>query len=266
MCLEATSAAVDAGFRPKAVNIGGGYRISHLADRGEWHRYVNAIKASAVGKGPRLEWNGGTFGYRDEGGVVRGAPSFNDHFESVCGADHLRHILQQPIATLGGMSASDYLRDMMLELYIEPGRSAFDQAGITLAAVNFRKQSGMDPPVVGLDINSSNIGSFWNKLMTDPIVIPRGRAEETAEGVFYAGNLCTPNDVITHHKTFPKTLPKPGDVVAFANTAAYLMDFFESATLGQRVAEKVAVVSMPGGQRWYRDEVYDPLTVKEPFA
>ncbi len=75
--------------------------------------------------------------------------------------------------------------------------------------------------------------------------------------------MCTPADIITHHKTFPDALPEAGDLVAFANTGAYLMDFFESETLEQRVAEKVAVVRTPTGLRWYRDRCYDPLLMHE---
>ena len=253
-CIEATMAAFAAGLKPSALNIGGGYRINYLVDRAEWHRYVSGLKAAALGQRASLSWNNGGLGYRNEGGRIRGAPTFNDHSESVCGAEHLRHILTQPIASIDGMSLADFLREMMLDLYIEPGRAAYDQTGLTLAAVNFRKTAAGEK-IVALDLNGSNIGSFWNKLMTDPIVLSQSsHAAPNEEGVFYVGNLCTPNDIVTHHKTYPDIMPGAGDIVAFANTGAYLMDFFESETLLQRVAQKIAVV----GQRWYRDEIYDP--------
>ena len=259
-CLEATKAAIACGLRPTAVNIGGGFRMNFLADRGEWHTYVNAIKASAVGRGPILGWNGNTFGFRNENGVVRGSATFRDHYESVCGAEHLGSVLTQPIPALDSMSAAEFLRDLMLDLYIEPGRAAYDQAGLTIAQVNFRKESSTGQAIVGLNLNGTNIGASWNKLMTDPIVLTAGAPRQSGRsGVFYFGNLCTPADIITHHKTFPDALPEAGDLVAFANTGAYLMDFFESETLEQRVAEKVAVVRTPNGLCWYRDRCYDPL-------
>ena len=137
LCIEATLAAFDAGLKPRAINIGGGYRMNYLAERQEWDRYISGLKASVLEQRGSLSWNNSGLGYRNESGRIRGAPTFGDHYESVCGADHLAYILNQPIPALDGMTALTFLRDMMLDLYIEPGRAAYDQAGITLANVNF---------------------------------------------------------------------------------------------------------------------------------
>ena len=65
-------------------------------------------------------------------------------------------------------------------------------------------------------------------------------------------------DIITYQKTFPALLPREGDLVVFANTAPYIMDFIESNTLHQDTATKVSILQQPNRYRWFTDEKYKP--------
>jgi diaminopimelate decarboxylase len=152
----------------------------------------------------------------------------------------------------------------MLSLFIEPGRALLDQTGITVGRVNLTKKSVQGETLVMLDMNRSHMHSTHQKLLTDPVIIHRDPAAcpPCPEGVFYVGNLCVSYDIIQYNKSFPARLPQAGDLVVFANTAPYIMDFIESNTLCQNIAQKVAID--PQG-RWYQDEKYKPA-VKRSFA
>ena len=58
-------------------------------------------------------------------------------------------------------------------------------------------------------------------------------------------------------------MPEEGDVIAFTNTAPYMMDFTESETLMHPVAEKVAVWNDGTRTRWARDSQYQPIELDE---
>ena len=268
--LKATIAAFDAGLRPRAVNIGGGYRVNYVEHESEWNNYVTALKESVLGKRESMSWNDSGLGLRNDGGILKGAPSFIDHYEKHDRSAHLCNILERPLAGLNGMTTSEFLRDLMLDLYIEPGRAVLDQTGITIAKVNFRKHSEQGETLIGLDINNTNLNSSRLKLMTDPIILHRPGQKRTPadQGVFYFGNLCLSFDIITYHKTYPEFYPEPGDLVVFGNTAAYHMDFSESEALRHPLARKVAVRRRGDEFEWFADDVYNPaaLAIEEAFS
>jgi diaminopimelate decarboxylase len=59
---------------------------------------------------------------------------------------------------------------------------------------------------------------------------------------------------------FLPRLPRPGDLLAFVNTAGYLMDFHAHHAQRQPSARTVAVTEEDGTWRWCPDENYWPLT------
>lgn len=258
--LSLTLQAMHAGLNPRGINIGGSFRIRYAEDRDEWLGYVDRIKQSLLDGGARLTWNDGGLGYRNEGGVIKGAPNFMDHAVEKPGADDLDDLLSRPMPSFNNARIGDALSEHMLDLYIEPGRSLLDQTGITIARVNLVKSSVHGETLVALDMNRSNLHSTHQKLLTDPVILKRDPENRTpcADGVFYMGNLCVSYDIIQYNKSFPDALPQEGDLVAFINTAPYVMDFIESGTLHQNIAQKVAVIRDGDGFRWFQDEKYKP--------
>jgi len=155
-------------------------------------------------------------------------------------------------------SVADVLADLGLQLHCEPGRSAYDQCGLTLARVCFVKRSPGGAWLVGLDANRSSLAIPDRELFLDPVVLPAAAGTGGAVGVHLVGNLCHPADILSRHLVRLEAMPVAGDVLAFPNTAAYVMDFTESSTLLQRTAAKVAVARRGDRWRWWRDEDYEP--------
>ena len=263
-CLELTFACMNRGLSPKALDIGGGYRIRYAASQDEWNRYIEELKASVLGHRGSLTWNDSGLGFHREDGVLKGAANFMEHYHKNDGHEDFASVIDAPLPGFDGYSAARVLSENMLNLYIEPGRALLDQCGITVARVNFAKPSIRGQQLLVLDMNRTNLNSTQLKLMTDPVVLYRGTERTHAEdGVMYVGNLCLTHDMIQYHKTFPAYLPETGDLVAFINTAAYQMDFAETNVLQQRVAQKVAVVeTVPGQFIWCADELYNPVALK----
>jgi len=253
------------GLAPKALNIGGGYVLRYAADQNEWNTYIEELKASVLGERTSLTWNDSGLGFRREEGVLRGAPTFLEHYHKTSGHEDLAAIIDAPLQSFDGYSTARLLSENMIELWVEPGRAMVDQCGITLAHVNMSKKSMMGHELVALDMNRSNLNSNQLQLMTDPVVLYRQDKHRmpATDGVMYVGNLCLSHDMIQYHKTFPDFIPQTGDAVAFINTAAYQMDFSETHVLRQRIAEKVAVIeTADGGFRWFKDDLYNPITLE----
>ncbi len=258
--LELTMYARQRGLEPLGLDIGGGFHVQYADSREEWDQYVGEIKRSVLGERPEMTWNSSGLGFRQEKGKIAGAANFMDHYTGSFVADDFEKTIVSPLPDFGGHSAVQVMNDAGLELFIEPGRALLDQVGISLARVNHVKRSTQGNVLVNLDMNRSNVHSTHQKLLTEPVIIPcddgpRGAADE---GVYYNGNLCVSYDIIQYNKTFPDFLPNPGDLVAFINTGPYIMDFIESETLHQRVADRVAVVEGPAGFECVKDENYFP--------
>lgn len=262
-CLELTFACIERGLSPRGIDIGGGYRIRYAASQEEWNAYIEELKASVLGNRPPLTWNDNGLGFSSENGILKGAPNFMEHYHKDDGPEDLASVIDAKLPAFDNQSLARILSESMMELYTEPGRALLDQCGITLAKVNFTKQSMHGETLVMLDMNRTNLNATQLKLMTDPVVLYRGGDRRPADnGVLYVGNLCLTHDMIQYHKTFPDALPEAGDVVAFINTAAYQMDFAETRVLQQRIADKAAVVETDRGFRWFRDELYNPIALR----
>ena len=251
--------ALRCGLAPSVINIGGGFKVSFLDDREDWDRYVSALKSGLMGTTPPLSWNSTTFGMDIDGRAITGTANLTSFHRSDTIHNELTAFLRTPLRTQN-RSVGDFLTENMIELHLEPGRALFDQCGLTVARVNFSKDSANGASLVGLDMNRSNLDVSDREFFVDPIVIsthPKDTATPTA--VYFSGNLCLPADMITRHLTYLDAKPATGDLIVFPNTAGYFMDFIESETLLQRTAPKVAVAVVNDELRWFRDEDYDPL-------
>ena len=259
--LKCTFAAMERGLKPRGLNIGGGFHIQYAESAEEWRRYTDALKASVLDPSFQLSWNDSGLGYRNQNGLIAGAPNFMDHFMAPFAEQDLERTLTAPLPEFGGETAATILAEAPIELYIEPGRALLDQTGISIGRVSHVKKSVYGENLVMLEMNRSNVHSTHQKLLTEPVVLYRGerRRNQCPEGVYYVGNLCVSYDIIQYNKTFPEFLPESGDLVAFINTGSYMMDFIESSTLHQNIARKVAVSQHQGKFEFADDEKYHPL-------
>ncbi|MEU8778936.1 Y4yA family PLP-dependent enzyme [Streptomyces sp. NPDC048606] len=270
-CLRAMDDLRLRGFQPRAVDIGGGFGVDYLAHGAQWDRYTSELAAAVMGRRPPLTWGGHGYGLHAEGGTLRGALSLYPAHRPVAGAAYLDELLSRPAPTLG-RALGTLLLESLYDLHTEPGRALADQCGLSLARVLEVRASDAGPALVRLAMNANDVALEEHGILVDPILLPRG-AEPAGPsepvGVHLMGNLCLESDLITRRTVFLPRPARPGDLLAFVNTAGYCMDFGATRAQGQPVARKVAVrregeagagaEGALGGWHWCLDEEYWPI-------
>ncbi|WP_197672096.1 hypothetical protein [Alloactinosynnema sp. L-07] len=257
-CLHAMRECARRGFQPTAVDIGGGYGVSYLDDLAEWENYTTELNNAVLGKRPALTWQNHGYGLRAEAGTLRGALGLYPGFRPVAGARYLDELLsrdapslRRPLATL--------LLENLYDLQIEPGRALLDQCGLTLARVEEVRRMNSGDTLVRIAANSRDISMEDHAVMMDPLLVkPPGADPGPPTGVYLSGNLCLEDDLITRRKVFLPAAPTPGDLLVFANTAGYFMDFAADHALMQPIARKVAMFRAGEQWQWCLDEEYWP--------
>ena len=253
-CLAALDACRRRGGTAWSLDIGGGFGVNYLADGRQWERYTSELAQAVLGRRPPMTWNGHGYGLRNEGGTLRGALGLYPAYRPVSGPGYLDQLLRaaapgrrRPLGTL--------LLDSMYDLDIEPGRALLDQCGLVLARV-LEVREGPDT-LVRLDLNARDVSLEEHGVLMDPVVISEGAPEPTE--AYLLGNLCLESDLITRRKVVLSRRPRPGDLLAFVNTAGYFMDFSATRALHQPVARKVALFRGGDGWGWCLDEHYWPV-------
>ncbi|MFJ3923319.1 Y4yA family PLP-dependent enzyme [Streptomyces sp. NPDC090022] len=260
-CLRAMDDLRLRGFQPRAVDIGGGFGVSYLAHAAQWDRYTSELTAAVMGRRPALTWGGHGYGLHAEGGTLRGALSLYPAHRPVAGAGYLDALLSRPAPALG-RPLGTLLLESLCDLYTEPGRALADGCGLTLARVLEVRRTDAGPALVRLAMNASDVGLEEHGILMDPVLLPRageGGGPREPVAVHLMGNLCLEADLITRRTVFLPRPPRPGDLLAFANTAGYCMDFGATHAQQQPLARKVAVRGEPGAWRWCLDEEYWPI-------
>jgi diaminopimelate decarboxylase len=254
------------GLTPRAVDIGGGFGVGYVEDAGEWERWTTALSEAVLGTRPPLTWRGHGYGLRNEAGTVRGAAALYPAHRPTAGPGYLDALLTRPAPVLG-RSPATLLLEHLHDLYVEPGRALVDQCGLSLARVQEVRSLDGDPDryLVRLGMNAGDVSLEEHGVLVDPVLLPRGgppegAADGTPVGVHLVGNLCLEADLITRRLVFLPRLPRPGDLLAFVNTAGYVMDFHAHHAQRQPSARTVAVTEEDGAWRWCPDENYWPLT------
>jgi diaminopimelate decarboxylase len=255
-CLRLFERSWAAGLAPRVLDIGGGFRQA-FAERAEpFGEYALAVRRGLAGEGRPLTWNGATLGYRYTEDGIRGSLMSGKYSGGVPGSDLLREILASPLPGQGGRTLARVLRENMIDLWLEPGKSLADHAGLTLASVEFVKEASDGSILVNLDISRDKICPADQEVLLDPVLIHRSAGAGTPgpAGVFFTGNLCLERDMIFNHLTFVDQVPEPGDIVAFVNTAAYQMDLSASAALMRPPPSKAVAWSGADGFTMHTDD------------
>ncbi|MGW4490839.1 alanine racemase [Streptomyces sp. NPDC004376] len=257
------------GLTPRAVDIGGGFGVDYVADAAQWERWTTALNEAVLGTRAPLTWRGHGYGLRNEGGTLRGAAALYPAHRRSAGPGYLDELLSAPGPVLG-RPLSTLLLEHLHELHIEPGRSLVDQCGLTLARVVEVRRLDADrgPYLVRLAMNAGDMSLEEHGVLVDPVLLSRGTAAETGHvpepvGVHLVGNLCLEADLITRRLVHLPKLPRVGDLLAFANTAGYAMDFRANRAQRRPIARAVAVERTADTWRWCPDEDYWPITHPE---
>lgn len=254
-CLLAMHRALERGFAPAAIDIGGGFGVNYLADRGQWERYTTELGAAVLGRRPPMTWQNHGYGLRAEAGTLRGTLGLYPAYREVAGAQYLDELLAWESPTLG-RSLAVLLLENLYELYIEPGRGLADQCGATLARVVEVRTTHAGDTLVRIAANSRDISAEDHAVLMDPVLLPERPGDPAT--VYLTGNLCLEDDFITRRRVTLPRAPVAGDLLAFVNTAGYFMDFAADHALMQPIARTAAVYRDAGGWSWCLDEQYWP--------
>ena len=238
-CIEIFEEMFEQGLNPYVLDIGGGFKVNYIESKEEWNESISELKESILSGKNDLTWNNTSFGLRVEKGVLRGILNIHDYYNEITGNQLLDEILSNRLTKFQNREIGEILSENMMELDIEPGCSLLDGAGINIAKVNFVKENENGDYLVGLDMKRSDLLIGEQEMFVDPILISNSKEESNGKGVFFIGNLCMENDIIFKRKIFTDKIPQSGDLVVFANTAGYFMDFDQSHTIKQKVATKV---------------------------
>lgn len=253
------------GLDPRFVDIGGGFGVSYVQDAAQWDRYTTELSNAVLGTRPALTWRGHGYGLRNEGGTLRGALSLYPAHRPTAGPGYLDELLSAP-APASGRPPATLLLEHLYDLSVQPGRALLDQCGAVLARVLDVRPTGSGDQLVRLGMNAGDMSLEEHGVIVDPVLLPHGRggggqdADDGPVGVHLFGNLCLEADLITRRTVFLPRLPRVGDLLAFANTAGYAMDFHAHSAQRQPLARTVAVTRDGGSWRWCPDEEYWPIT------
>jgi diaminopimelate decarboxylase len=260
-CLLTLVDAQRRGLRPRRVDLGGGYGVRYLADPGQWRAYTTALTEAVLGRRAPMTWQGHGYGLRAERGTVAGQLGLYPAARPEAGASYLDTLLRTPGPVLG-RPLGTLLLEHLVELDIEPGRALLDQCGLTLARVAEVGRRA-DATTVRLEANRDDLGFEAGGVLIDPVLIlgdsTASRESRQPCQAFLLGNQCLEHDLITHRLVAFRDRPRPGDLLAFVNSAGYFADFTATAALRQPTAATVAATETgPGRWRWCLDEQYWP--------
>lgn len=208
------------------IDIGGGVPMSYVDEPAAWRAFLDAHAAASAGEGPdgdTMTWQQRPLGptYPLWQPATRGA-WLGEVLDADLHADH---------GASGGPSIAQALAERGIELHLEPGRSLLDGCGLTVARVEFRKQLPSGEMLIGTAMNRTQCRSAADDFLLDPVLVPApGRPRSTPGEGFLVGAYCIENELLTWRRLrFPRGVAV-GDLVAFVNTAGYLMHILESAS------------------------------------
>jgi len=227
-CIQVADDLRELGAPVGFIDMGGGFPMSYLVDEGEWRSYWAALEQSLLGRRDPITYRNHGFGLIEHDGVLVGRREAYPHHQSPVGGHWLATVLTAARPSRPDETIADALRQRELRLHCEPGRALLDGCGMTLARVEHCKRVG-DDWHIGLHMNSSNCRSRKSELFADPLLVRTGSAvhREPMAG-YLTGAYCAESEFVMHRRLRFPTGVAPGDLLAFPNTAGYLMHFVES--------------------------------------
>ncbi|MFL4475338.1 alanine racemase [Paeniglutamicibacter sp. MACA_103] len=245
--VELVDALAGLGHAPAFIDMGGGIPMSYLDSAAQWTGFWEALAGQPAGS-EDITWKS------DSLGAVGTGPSKDvyPYHQSPVREEWLDSVLASRSSGTGS-SIAELLVERNLQLRCEPGRSLLDGCGLTLATVAFGKERSDGVPLLGLHMNRTQCRSTSADFLLDPILIhaaePR-RPREPFSG-FLVGAYCIEEELILRRRFEFPLGAAPNDVIAFPNTAGYLMHIVESASHQL----PLAVNLLWDGDAWVADEI-----------
>lgn len=242
-CLALADRLRGEGFHTATLDIGGGILVNYLQYRDEWDAFNRTLKDAVEGKVPPLTYLNHPLGMTVLDGKALGEPQVYPYYSRVYKEHFLRRILEHRGSS--GSTVAEEIRKRKIAMRMEPGRSALDQCGITVARVAFRKTDNRGNLLVGLEMNGTQLRSSSADFLLDPLHIPSAPVAGSTppEFGFLVGAYCLEQELILKRCVRFLTYPQVGDLMVFVNTAGYLMHFYESEAHQFELAANTFLVS-----------------------
>jgi diaminopimelate decarboxylase len=258
--LSLTEQAFRNGLTPDSIDIGGVYKTKLIEDYTAWGEYVERLCSRVLeGLDPEV-WGTSPYGlHLNEKGRLSG----KEKLQSLAGKDDYVPFVQDVFLneTLRERPLNSLIAEAMLRIIIEPGNALVYNCGFTLVRVIGVKHDPSGDAIVLTDANIFNLSSKMFDPLTDPFLIraPGSAPEEAEFPAYVAGNLCREDDMLLRRRVSFPAMPKPGDLLCFANTAAYSSDFEDAHAIQQPTGKKWVVTGSPGIFALCAEEVYHPV-------
>lgn len=220
------------------IDLGGGILIRYLEKESEWQAFLKQLVASVRGDEPTFTYRDDGLGYYRVGKEVQGQADLYPAWNNISKERFLAAVLDY---RQDGVPLHRHLCERGLKLFFEPGRALLDNTGVTLARTTFRKRDTLRNLLIGVAMNRTNLRPFRAEFCSDPILLTSEPRSQFTEGAFLVGNLCSEGDILFRRKIDLGSLPEPGDVLAFANTAGYLAHHLEIGTHGNALPKNLLV-------------------------
>lgn len=233
--LPLIDAARSAGHPVGVLDMGGGIPMSYLDDPAQWAAFWEGLRLALAGGRPPVTFEGHGLGLTAHRGEVLGSPSVYPYLQAPVGGEWLSRVLATRLPG-DGTPVARALTGRGLTLACEPGRALLDGCGMTVARVVHRKRRRDGVWLVALEMNRTQCRSTSDDFLVDPLVLRPGRPADAdpatagpIEG-FLVGAYCIERELLTWRRLrFPAGVAV-GDLVAWPNTAGYLMHILESAS------------------------------------
>lgn len=227
-----------AGHHPNFIDIGGGFPISYLDDGQQWEIFWNQHEQALLGEREPITYRNHGLGLLVHEGQILGKRNSYPYYQGLVRSDWLATILD---SEFDGNTIADLIREADVELRCEPGRSLMDGCGMTIARVEFCKRNAGGDWLIGLSMNRTQCRTSSDDFLVDPVHIPKESSNGESKTGFLVGAYCTESELITLRKLHFPTGVSRGDLIAFPNTAGYLMHFLESRSHQLPLAKNVVV-------------------------
>ncbi|WP_186759347.1 alanine racemase [Arthrobacter alpinus] len=235
------------GHAPDFVDMGGGIPMSYLDSADQWEDFWYQLVRLPDGD-ESLTWKSDRLGAK---GLAPSSAVYPYHQELVRGGwlnELLGYVPETESVSIGAA-----LKAAGIQLRCEPGRSLMDGCGLTLAEVAFTKQRSDGVPLAGLHMNRTQCRSTSADFLLDPLLVHAAGpgAERTFGSAFLVGAYCIEEELLLRRRfEFPAGVAA-GDLIAFPNTAGYLMHIVESASHQLPLAANV----LWNGKTWETDDI-----------
>ncbi|MCY4778891.1 hypothetical protein ORI89_04465 [Sphingobacterium sp. UT-1RO-CII-1] len=214
------------GIKTKSLDMGGGFLMNYLANEQEWNNFNDALKEAVLGDLNPITYGNDGLGLILNEGKLLGKIDVYPYYNKVNKENLLKTILE---TRFNDQPLYHFLKNLNLEIRMEPGRSLLDQCGITVAKVAFRKRDTENNLLIGLEMNRTQLRSSSADFLVDPLHLTNSDApgDGQVEG-YLVGAYCLEQEHILKRKILFKSMPQVGDLFVFVNTAGYMMHFYES--------------------------------------